>query len=89
MVFLAKWSGNRRDRSNEVDLKLISYLKTENRRMKFNDDSERIGVLKNDFLTSFPRKIAERRMCAFLNWQKLIDALKDRRSPLLIEVLRV
>ena len=36
---------------------------------------------------SFPGKIAERRMCAFLRRQKLIDLLKDRRSPLLIEVL--
>lgn len=36
---------------------------------------------------SFPRKLAERRMCAFLNRRNLMDDLKDRRSPVLIEVL--
>ena len=36
---------------------------------------------------SFPRAIAERRMCAFLNRQMTMDLLKDRRSPVLIEVL--
>lgn len=36
---------------------------------------------------SFPQKIAERRMCAFANRQKFLDLLKDRRSPVLIEVL--
>lgn len=36
---------------------------------------------------SFPRKLAERRMSAFLNRRNLMDDLKDRRSPVLIEVL--
>ena len=35
---------------------------------------------------SFPEKIAERRMCGFLLQKKVIDALKDRQSPVLLEV---
>ena len=36
---------------------------------------------------SFPEKIAERRMCGFLLQKKVIDALKDRQSPVLLEVI--
>ena len=36
---------------------------------------------------SFPEKIAERRMCGFLFQQKVLNLLKDRPSPVLIEVI--
>ena len=36
---------------------------------------------------SFPEKIAERRMCGFLFQKKVIDVLKDRQSPILLEVI--
>ena len=36
---------------------------------------------------SFPEKIAERRMCGFLLQKKVIHALKDRQSPVLLEVI--
>ena len=36
---------------------------------------------------SFPEKIAERRMCGFLFQQKAMNLLKDRPSPVLIEVI--
>ena len=36
---------------------------------------------------SFPEKIAERRMCGFLFQKKVMDALKDRQSPVLLEVI--
>ena len=35
---------------------------------------------------SFPDKIAERRMCGFLFEEKVINLLKDRPSPVLLEV---
>lgn len=34
---------------------------------------------------SFPEKIAERRMCGFLFQKKVMDAPKDRQSPVLLE----
>ena len=36
---------------------------------------------------SFPEKIADRRMSGFLLQKKVIDALKDRQSPVLLEVI--
>lgn len=36
---------------------------------------------------SFPEKIAERRMCCFLFQEKVINLLKNRRSPVLLEVI--
>ena len=36
---------------------------------------------------SFPEKIAEQRMCGFLLQKKVIHALKDRQSPVLLEVI--
>ena len=36
---------------------------------------------------SFPEKIAERRMCGFLLQKKVIHALKDCQSPVLLEVI--
>ena len=36
---------------------------------------------------SFPEKIAERRMCGFLLQKKVIDALKDRQSPFLLQLI--
>ena len=36
---------------------------------------------------SFPHKIAERRMCAFVSRRKVLDLLKDPRSSVLIKVL--
>ena len=36
---------------------------------------------------SFPKKIAERRMSAFLSQEKVINLSKDRPSPVLLEVI--
>ena len=38
-------------------------------------------------LVSFPEKIAERRMCGFLFQKKVVDVLKYRQSPVLLEVI--